>query len=212
MIGMGIVWAVVAVALPLFLLSLWRRSRLAVGHLTAIAVFLIYLLGVASYTIFPLRLDADYVADMQRPGLSPVVAIVPFFLGGDFMPGSQALGNVLLGIPFGFGLPFVWRTSLGMVLVAGVLFSLVIEAIQFLINALGVAFPRRGVDINDVLLNALGAAIGIVVFTTIRYLYGWLFASIGARVPPWAHVHRVLVGGRDVGGRDRAAADGLQEW
>ena len=194
----------VAVALPVLLLFLRLRNRLAVDHLAAIAVFVIYLLGVASFTVFPLLVDAEYIAEMQQPGLSPLVALVPFFLGGDFMTGSQALGNVLLGIPFGLGLPFVWRTSIKMILVAGVLFSLVIEAIQFLINAVGVAFPRRSVDINDVLLNSVGAAIGVLAFAAIRLLYRWLFAGADDRVPPWSHVHRVLVGGRD-----RVATDGL---
>ena len=194
----------VAVALPVLLLFLRLRNSLAVDHLAAIAVFVIYLLGVASFTVFPLLVDAEYIAEMQQPGLSPLVALVPFFLGGDFMTGSQALGNVLLGIPFGLGLPFVWRTSIKMILVAGVLFSLVIEAIQFLINAVGVAFPRRSVDINDVLLNSVGAAIGVLAFAAIRLLYRWLFAGADDRVPPWSHVHRVLVGGRD-----RVATDGL---
>jgi len=99
----------------------------------------------------------------------------------------------------------VWRTSIKMILVAGVLFSLVIEAIQFLINAVGVAFPRRSVDINDVLLNSVGAAIGVLAFAAIRLLYRWLFAGADDRVPPWSHVHRVLVGGRD-----RVATDGLR--
>jgi hypothetical protein len=40
------------------------------------------------------------------------------------MSPNQHLGNVLLGIPFGFLVPFVWRGLLSRVLVAGLCFSL----------------------------------------------------------------------------------------
>lgn len=58
----------VAVALPVLLLFLRLMNRLAVDHLAAIAVFVIYLLGVASFTVFPLLVDAEYIAEMQQPG------------------------------------------------------------------------------------------------------------------------------------------------
>jgi glycopeptide antibiotics resistance protein len=43
------------------------------------------------------------------------------------------------------------------VAVAGLCFSISIEAVQWLVTRLGVAFPSRAVDINDLILNTLGA-------------------------------------------------------
>lgn len=68
---------------------------------------------------------------------------------------SQAVGNVLLLLPLGlFGpLAFPWLGRWWRVLVVAALFSTCIELTQL-------AIPDRSADVDDVLINAIGALLG----------------------------------------------------
>ena len=62
-------------------------------------------------------------------------------------------------IPFGFGLPFITRLSMTWVVITGLLVSIGIELLQLVTGLVGdVAF--RVADINDVIFNTVGVAIG----------------------------------------------------
>lgn len=189
----GHAWIVWAVALPVLLLYLGRVRHLSGGHLLAVAAFVTYLVGVATFTILPLRFDDEY---LSAPPFDPPIVLELFFLGRleAVMSPSQYLGNVLLGIPFGFLVPFVWRVSLSRVLVAGLCFSLSIEALQWVATKLMVAFPSRAVDINDVILNTLGVLIGVAAFAVVRFGYRMLFSSATSTPRAWAHFHARLTG------------------
>jgi glycopeptide antibiotics resistance protein len=75
----------------------------------------------------------------------------------------QLLGNVLFFVPMGLLLPLVWfrfssaRATVGSALAA----SVTIEAIQYLQQSMGM---KRSVDVDDVILNVLGASIGYLLF------------------------------------------------
>lgn len=189
----GHAWIAWALALPVLLLYLGRVRHLSAGHLLAVAAFVSYLVVVAAFTIFPLRLDDEYVS---RPPFDPAIVLEPFFMGRPetVMSLSQYLGNVLLGIPFGFLVPFVLRVSLSRVLVAGLCFSLSIEALQWLATRLMVAFPSRAVDINDVILNTLGVLIGIAAFAVVRLGYRVVFSDTISTPRGWTHFHARLTG------------------
>ena len=144
-----------------------------------------------AFTIFPIRLDAEY---RLRPPFDPAIVLGPFFLGRpEAMTPTQYLGNVLLGIPFGFLVPFVWRMSLPKVLVAGLGFSLLIEALQWLATKLMVAFPSRAVDINDVILNTLGVLIGVAALAGVRLGYRMNLSSTASPPRAWEHFHATLL-------------------
>ena len=184
-------WIAWAVALPVLLLYLGRVRHLSTGHLLAVAAFVTYLVVVATFTILPLRFDDEY---RSRLPFDPAIVLEPFFLGRleAVMSPIQYLGNVLLGIPFGFLVPFVWRVSQSRVLVAGLCFSLSIEALQWFATKLLVAFPSRAVDINDVILNTLGVLIGVATFAVVRFGYRMLFSSAASTPRAWAHFHARL--------------------
>lgn len=72
---------------------------------------------------------------------------------------SNLLGNLLLFVPFGLLLPVYDRERfgrVGTVLLYGVLLSAGIETVQYFIG--------RTVDIDDVILNTAGGAIGIALY------------------------------------------------
>jgi glycopeptide antibiotics resistance protein len=184
-------WIGLLVAGPTLLLYLRQVRHLAFGHLLAVALFITYLAGVAAFALLPFRLDAEY---LSRPPFDPPIVLDLFFLGRpEAMSPAQYVGNVLLGVPFGFLVPFVWRTSLPKVLVTGLGFSLLIEAVQWLSTKLMVAFPSRAVDINDVFLNTLGVLIGILGFALVRTVYRPLFARVASTPRAWEHFHATLM-------------------
>lgn len=167
---------IVLVAGAAVLIYLRRRRHVPVRRLAAVTLLMTYATGVAAFTLFPIRLDAAYVS---RPPFDPAIVLELFFLGRpDAMSPAQYAANVLLGVPFGFLAPFVWSWSLPKVVAAGVGFSLLIEAMQWLLTKLMVAFPSRAVDVNDVVLNTLGVVIGVLGCALVR--------SAFARRPPAA--------------------------
>jgi glycopeptide antibiotics resistance protein len=71
---------------------------------------------------------------------------------------SQAVGNVLLLLPLGLLGPLAlpWLARWWRVLLVAGLFSVCIELIQL-------AIPDRSADVDDVLLNSIGALLGYVL-------------------------------------------------
>lgn len=69
------------------------------------------------------------------------------------------IGNVVLFIPFGFMLPirFQCLDNITKVCIISVLFSMTIECIQLYM-------PYRWTDIDDVILNSIGAGVGYSLF------------------------------------------------
>ncbi len=94
------------------------------------------------------------------PNYIPFKTILPYLTGrgGLLIAAINIIGNIVLLIPIGFLIPFVYRKVrvLGIFLFA-VLFCLLIEAIQ--------AFAKIGIfDIDDVILNCIGTMIGYWFF------------------------------------------------
>jgi glycopeptide antibiotics resistance protein len=76
---------------------------------------------------------------------------------------KTSLLNILLLIPFGFGLPFITNFRITQIVVIGALFSIVIEFLQ-LITGFMAKLTFRIADINDVIFNTVGVAIGCILF------------------------------------------------
>ena len=77
------------------------------------------------------------------------------------------IGNLAVFVPLGMLLPLVFgRRSLALVLVAGLVVSLAIELGQLALSiALGFAF--RSADVDDVIVNVCGAALGYLLFLAV---------------------------------------------
>ena len=91
---------------------------------------------------------------MYRVNLTPFATLRLFFRAGGTVAKINLLGNLLVFVPLGLVPPLLWerfRKALPGVL-PGFCFSLAVECLQY--------FTGRSVDIDDLILNTLGAALG----------------------------------------------------
>lgn len=121
-----------------------------------VTAFAIYLLAVVHYTLLPI-----YVFDVDLSGMFRYfphwnLNFVPF---SRLFPRDFVL-NVALFVPLGFLLPLllVRYESLARIARVGLLLTVAIEGLQFLLMM--VFGSGRGVDVNDVIANTLGAVLG----------------------------------------------------
>jgi glycopeptide antibiotics resistance protein len=160
----------------------WMNRRDRIGRWLsmarlAFAVYVVVLIGLL-FTPFPFppwtRLP-DESLDDYRPWPFPWVNIVPFETitgalryGLDWQPGRVLVGNVLAFAPFGVFLPILGtsRRSLISVVGAGLAISLALEAVQLGLSLL-IGAPYRVADIDDVIINVLGVALGYGLYRAI---------------------------------------------
>lgn len=115
-----------------------------------------YALAVAGLTLFPFVL--------LRGGPATTPNFIPFSLMGYLffnpMIGMiNVAGNVALFVPLGILLPLLSKRfdGFGRAVLCGLLCSLTIEVLQY-------RSGNRSADIDDVILNTLGAALGYVIY------------------------------------------------
>ncbi|KHF40488.1 VanZ family protein [Halalkalibacter okhensis] len=104
--------------------------------------------GGRNYNVIPFR--SIYRIAVFSPQLADPIRIL--------------LGNIVLFIPLGFLLPAIWIKAqrLATIILVGFSVSLLIEVSQFL-------FTQRVANVDDVILNTLGASIGLFIFSIIRW-------------------------------------------
>ena len=163
----GLVPALVFAILWLALLAFLRQRRNAGWvQLLLVAIFGVYNFAVLHITL--LEYQSLLVLKLFNPDLilrgieTGSLNLVPLIglTSGDL---QTSLLNILMLVPFGFGLPFITRLRFGKTVTYGALFSLAIECLQWLTGHLaGTTF--RVADINDLIFNTVGAAIGYLLF------------------------------------------------
>jgi glycopeptide antibiotics resistance protein len=167
------------VAVPLVLWMGWRDKVgwwLLLVRL-AFAAYLVVLVGLL-FTPFPIppwtRLPEESLHG-YRPWPYPWVNIEPFEtigvalrFGLDWREGRVLVGNVLAFAPFGVFLPLLWPRWRSLIAVTGaaLAISLAVEVTQVALSVL-MGFPYRVADIDDVIINVLGAAIGYGIYRAI---------------------------------------------
>jgi glycopeptide antibiotics resistance protein len=76
---------------------------------------------------------------------------------------KTSLLNILLLIPFGFGLPFIAKLRMKRIVALGAVFSIGIESLQ-LVTGFMARMTFRIADVNDVIFNTIGVVIGYGAF------------------------------------------------
>lgn len=148
----------------------WRREAL-------LLIVVAYLSGLAAVTLVPNHPSREVAH--STPGIALRPSGASLTCSGATLPeGSRARGfcvrnargNVLLFIPLGFLLPLVWTgVRLRRALSIAIAVSVGIEVLQYFSRALG---SQRTADVNDVLLNAFGACIGLALVSLLRLVQG----------------------------------------
>lgn len=156
--------AILFVPIGVVYVSRKRPSPLRAVAVMATAIYLAIVVGV---TLGPLPVDGGFEPGFT--GESVEMNLVPFkTIGRYFTEGvspdlttRQVGGNLLLLMPLGFLLPIVSRAirSLGRVLSVALVVSVGIEILQVLV-IITVGNAGRAIDVDDVILNAAGAAVG----------------------------------------------------
>ena len=156
-------------ALPVWIAmrGLWLllrpRRKVKLWRETAMTVFAIFMAGVLSMALegqwaapgAMLASAAERLQTMDRIHLQPFQTIGPQIQALPSLDAAtQLLGNTLLFAPWGFFLPLLWPRfrRIGILAAMALGLTLLIETTQLFIG--------RYVEIDDVLLNFLGAMLG----------------------------------------------------
>lgn len=150
------------------------RKNTTICHEIGVVAFAFYVIAVCLLT---LNLQSLFRNGFQASGnynLIPFAGISIMWNSPDRQHAIvNVFGNIIMFAPFGFSIPLLWRKwSSARVFLAGMAFSMLIETVQF--------FTGRGTDIDDVILNALGALAGYFAF--------WFFQKL---LPQAAHAFRL---------------------
>ena len=152
-----------------------RTRRLPLSFLREILllIFVLYLSGLAAVTLIPTRGSRAPVEATEGFKLRPDPASLTCS-SASLPRGStarafcvrNARGNFLLFLPLGILLPLVWRRlpfRSGMSI--AIALSVGIELLQYLSRAWG---SKRLADVNDVILNVVGACLGLALVALLR--------------------------------------------
>jgi glycopeptide antibiotics resistance protein len=135
--------------------------------------FVVYLSGLATATLIPNRnsrsaAEAAMGIDL-RPNLASLTCSSPTLPRGSTARAfcvRNARGNVMLFFPLGILIPLVWRRlRFRRWIQIAVALSFSIEFVQYLSMAWG---SHRSADVNDIILNVLGAGAGLALVFLLR--------------------------------------------
>lgn len=134
------------------------------------SIFICYLTAVVMITIFPIPLqgETEYFGDNTWYNYIPFNSIKEVLANGLTKTAFlQIVGNILLSVPFGAYVIAVMKNKRWWKLLIFALgFTVLIESTQLVID-LYLNNMYRNVDIDDVILNALGAYIGYGIYKLI---------------------------------------------
>ena len=150
------------------------RLKKSLAYLIFFTIFYVYIVKVLDYTLFQFQslillkhFMPDLILNGQTVGkdmnLVPFITLTPQDL-------KTSLLNILLLIPFGFGLPFITNYRMKKIVMVGALFSIAIEFMQLITGSMA-KITFRIADINDVIFNTVGVAIGYILFVGFVRIY-----------------------------------------
>ena len=159
------------IAIPIYLIFriiFLKTKKIGINwyHEAALLVFVVFIVGLASQTVIPqLEINENGISIIQNRVHK--TNLIPFKVLSEtytevFVNGYvnyfiiNFLGNIVMFAPFGLFIPLLWRASYKTAVLTGFCSSLFIETCQL--------FLARGTDVDDLLLNTLGAFVGVLIY------------------------------------------------
>lgn len=137
----------------------------------------LYLSGLAAVTLAPNR--SSRLRAEGRGGIELHPRLASLTCSSARLPSGStarafcvrnARGNVLLFFPLGILIPLVWRRlRFWRGILIAIALSVSIELVQYLSSAWG---SYRAADVNDVILNVVGAGLGLALVSILRLRQG----------------------------------------
>jgi glycopeptide antibiotics resistance protein len=170
-----------AIVVPCWLVFRLYRHRTS-GHPLSfrreilLLTFVVYLSGLAAATLIPNHnsrsaAEAAVGIDLQ-PNLASLTcssATLPRGSTARAFCVHNARGNVMLFFPLGILLPLVWRR---LRFWRGIQIAIALSSSIELVQYFSRAWINRSADVNDVVLNVLGASLGLVLVSLLRLRRG----------------------------------------
>ena len=162
------------VILPQTIIRYTKQKRIDVRWERYIYTFVLYLICAYFMTMLPLPSDGYF--DVIPP-LREQVQLIPFncFFETNVLRSPVALAvivfNLFLTVPLGFFLRFLFGFKIGKTMLAGTLVSLLCEITQ--ITGLFFIYPApyRLFDVDDLIINTLGAVVGYLIFPVLARVF-----------------------------------------
>lgn len=169
----GLIWLGSALFLKL-------KKKKSFVYLLFFTIFYVYLYKVLDYTLLQfqsLLLLQHFLPNLMLNGVEAgrTVNIIPL-ITLRLVDAKTSLLNILMMVPFGFGLPFVSNFRMKKVVVAGLLLSIIIEFLQFITGFMANT-TFRVADVNDLIFNTVGVAIGYMLFVRFVRNYRQIFRN-----------------------------------
>ena len=164
------VW-LIGIPILFVVLFVLRKRGYGLFHLLFVSVFWVYILLVLKVTIFPIPIARGISDESEMfPLILPLINFTPFYFGR-FLTLDKIffllVQNIILTIPFGFGINFIVRASLKKPIWLAIVFGFGLELLQFLVALLSSFFSigtGHIIDINDAILNVVGVLLGYGLF------------------------------------------------
>jgi glycopeptide antibiotics resistance protein len=170
-----------SIAVPCWLVFRLYRLRTP-GHRLSfhreilLLTFVVYLSGLATATLLPnhnSRLAAEAAVGIDlHPNLASLTcssATLPRGSTAQAFCVHNARGNVMLFFPLGILLPLVWRR---LRFWSGIQIAIALSSSIELFQYLSRTWINRTADVNDVILNGLGASLGLALVFLLRLRRG----------------------------------------
>jgi glycopeptide antibiotics resistance protein len=143
------------------------KKKKSLVYLLFFTILYFYIVTVLNYTLYQyqsLIILSHFTSNLMLHGLAagkslnliPIITLTPQDL-------KTSLLNILLMMPFGFGLPFLTDFRMKKIVFTGFLVSVVIEFLQFVTGFVSNTTFRIA-DVNDLIFNTIGVAIGYILF------------------------------------------------
>lgn len=167
---------VLAIASAILLFIANRQPK--IKKPVVIGVSISYLIVILLLTLQPLFISSYHLTwdEIRLYGLpwnvKPFSLIIPQWknvLAGQKGAYRQFFGNIIMFIPVGTLMPFIFRKTKYFLwaLLGAFLFTFAIESLQFILCIAGMCL--REFDVDDLILNTLGALIGHGIYKLIFY-------------------------------------------